>query len=135
MVSHPEKQKQNAYSILSRITAVVCLALFVMLFFFPRQFPVHVGVEASASTDFFSRRTSMIMLGLSILAFRSRKAIHSDARQAIILAFGITMAALAVLGSAELYRGVASVGILRPISVELTLAVSYLVLWLRGRRL
>ena len=115
------------------LSTLVAFNLFVVLLFAPQLIFSLFGLEGNPPAYFLSRRAAMLFLGLATLAFTSRNAAHSEARQSIMAAVGVTMAALAILGVAELARGYAGPGIFLAIGGELLLVILYLRIWLEHR--
>jgi cation transporter-like permease len=126
-------QKPLTYKLVNGFTAFLCLYLFAMTLCTPRSFPADVGLRGNEASDFLSRRASMFLLGISVLAFQSRRAIPSIARQAIVLSIATTMGGLAVLGFVEFLRGSATATIFGPVCIEAFLCLAYGLLWFGGR--
>lgn len=93
-----------------------------------------LGLQPTDTVSILSRRTSMFMLGLSILLFCSRNLPHSSARQYVCLSTGITLLGLACMGSYELIMGTVNSSMLNAIIIEITLGTSFLIVFLRNRK-
>ena len=124
----------NFFKIVSILTSLLFIFLFYQLFLNSDSFVIGLGLQSTASTSILSRRTSMFMLGLSILLFCSRNLSHSLARQYICLSTGITMLGLACMGSYELIMGTVNSSMMIAIFIEITLGTSFLIVFLRNRK-
>lgn len=125
----------NIYKIASLGTSLLFLFLFVQLFFMPDAFVTDMGLETSAAVPILGRRTSMFMLGLSVLLFCVRKLPLSTARSSICLSTGITMTGLACLSSYELIRGTVNQSIWTAIIIESISAILFWIVFLKDLRL
>ncbi|MEN0068476.1 MAG: hypothetical protein AAGA48_40520 [Myxococcota bacterium] len=105
--------------------AVLSTILFGMLLVNPGQILDGFAVDQTASAEFISRRAAMLFLGIAVLAYGTRNVVATDARRAISAGFGVTMGALAALGTVEFVRGVAGPGIWPAIATEFAFALSY----------
>lgn len=114
------------FSTISILSASVSFVLFVLLLVFPQPIYSLFNVEGNASAYFFTRRAALLFLGLAIIAFLSRNALHSTSRQAICLGIGMTMLTLCLLGAIEYFRGFVGVGIFAAMAGELVIAIGYL---------
>ena len=119
----------NAYKILNIFTSLLTLYLFFILLFDSASFFVDVGVDAGEAAYFIARRTSVFMIGISVLLFLSKNLKHSDARQFIIMATALTMLGLASMGTYELVRGYVGKVMLVSIVVESTLGILYFIIF------
>ena len=126
--------KLNFYKVVSIITAALFVFLFYQLFFCADAFCQNLGLEPSVATSVLSRRTSMFMLGLSVLLFSSRNLPPSKARNYICLSTGVTMVGLACMGSYELWMGRVNTSILSAIAIEIPLGMSFLLLLFKNRK-
>ncbi len=118
---------------LSLFTALLALTLCTLLLLAPQLVFALFGVEGNAPAYFISRRAAFLFLGYATLAFLSRDAANSVARQAIIAGVGVMMGGLAILGAAEWLRGYAGPGILLAVGGEAVIAAACLYLWLTNR--
>ena len=121
------------FSTLSGVTALVALILFTILLVAPQLIFLLFAVEGNDAAYFISRRAAMLFLGIALIAYTSRNAVHSTSRQAICLGLGSAMLALFVLGAFELFRGFVGVGILPALVTELAIGSSYLAIWFSNR--
>jgi peptidoglycan/LPS O-acetylase OafA/YrhL len=119
----------NLFKISTSFTALLCCYLFYSLCFSPQSFLLDLGVEGNEAAYFISRRTGMLMLGVSVLMFCARNLPHSQARQAIALSIAITMLGLTITGTYELLRGYVGNAIIGAIAIESILASSFFYLW------
>ncbi len=124
----------NKFKILSIFTSGLCLYLFCLLFFFPQSLFNDFGIEGSEIAYFLSRRTSALMLGISVLTFLARNITHSKTIQAISLSVCVSMIGLAITGSYELIRGFVSSDILISIFIESVLSISFFYIWFSDRQ-
>jgi hypothetical protein len=79
------------------------------------------------------RRTSIFMLGISILMFFSRNLTLTKARQIICISTGITMIGLAFMGSSEFIRGTVNNSMFQAIVIEITIGTSFLIIFFKNR--
>lgn len=126
-------RSSKAYRIMSYITTLLYLFLFVSLLSDPHSFLQGLGIEGTESAYFLARRASMLMLGFAAVSFFGRNAPSSIARQAITLSIAVSMAGLCCMSSFEYARGFANSSILTPAIIELALAVVYFLLWLSNK--
>ena len=115
---------------MSSITAFIALSLCMLLLFSPGVVFWLFNIEGHSSAFFIGRRAAMLFLGVSVLTWMSRNAVHSESRQAICVGLSVSMITLALLGSVEYLRGYAGAGILLAIVTEFTLAFLYFRIWL-----
>ena len=113
------------YKIVSIATSVLFIYLFAQLLFTPSSFIEDLGLEASEAGCILARRASMFMLGISVLMFGARNLPHSEARQVICMATGITLFGLSCMGSYEFIKGTVNSSILIAIICETVLWVSF----------
>ena len=123
-----------AYKTLSVITASLCITLAIFLLLIPEPIFLVFGIAGNASAYFISRRASMLFVGYAVIALLSRNEPPSASRQSISLGIGVSMTGFAATGLFELLRGVAGLGMLLPMLVELFLAFSYFSIWSRNNR-
>jgi hypothetical protein len=128
------KKRVNFYKIISIATSILFVYLFLQLFLDPYSFVSGLGLQPSETVAILCRRTSMFMLGLSILLFLSKNLPHSTARQFICLSTGITMLGLASMGSTELIRGTVNSSMLVAISIETILRSSFLITFFKNMK-
>ncbi|MCP3943791.1 MAG: hypothetical protein GY710_20250 [Desulfobacteraceae bacterium] len=124
----------NKFKILSIFTSVFCLYLFGLLCFFPQSLLNDLGIAGSETAYFISRRTSVLILGISALTFLARNITHSKAIQAISLSVCVSMIGLAITGTYELIRGFVSNDILISIFTESVLSISFFYIWFSDRQ-
>jgi len=121
----PDFRPWRSYADLSMTAALVMGGLFLCLLLLPGIIHWLFGIASEPSTDLMSRRAGMLFLGLAIIVFQARDAPQSPLRRAITLGITVMMAALALLGMAEYYRGQAGLGIWIAICVEVIFAALY----------
>lgn len=117
------------FKILSIVTSMLFVYLFSQLLFNSVSFINDLGLQATDTASILCQRTSMFMLGFSVLLFSSKNLPHSIARQNICLATGITMIGLACMGSYEFIKGTVDSSMLIAISLETTLGTSFLIVF------
>lgn len=71
----------------------------------------------------------MLFLGIAVLSWVGRHAIHSESRQAICLGLSVSMLALALFGLFEFFRGYAGIGIFMAVVTEFILCSLYFYIW------
>lgn len=125
----------NFFKIVSISTALLFAFLFTLLLFRSESFVNDLGLQAGVTSSILARRTSIFMLGITVLMFGSRNLSHSKARQIICMAIGFTMFGLACMGSYEFIRGTVNSSILTAMTIETTLAVSYGIVWFKNRKI
>lgn len=108
--------------------SLLCFALAAIWVFAPDLFFTSWRVEASPAAYFSARRGAALYLGFGVLAFLARDVEPSPARNAIALAFGTWLGALAALGIVEFAVGDAGAGIWSAIVVEIVLSVVFFML-------
>lgn len=121
------------YKNVSLAATVMYALLFIFLLFTPDFIFWIFQIEGGETANFIARRAAMLFLGLTIIAYCGRAALHSVMRQAVALAMGISMAALAVLGMFEFFRGFSGPGIWFAILAETGFAGAYLSIWFTNR--
>ncbi len=114
---------------ISTATAFVASALCVILLVAPEFIHFLFSVEGNGAAYFFGRRAGLLFLGLAVLCWVGRKAVHSPSRQAICLGLAVSMIALALLGMGEYLRGYAGPGIGLAIVTETIIGASFLKVW------
>jgi len=113
-------------------TSLLFLYLFFQLLLNSATFVDGLGIQSSVATSVLCRRTSMFMLGISVLLFCARRLPHSPARQFICLSTGITMIGLACTGINELIGGTVNTSILQAIAIEITCGTLFGVVFFRS---
>lgn len=121
------------YRIVSVVTTVIAFTLCVVLLFYPQAIFILFEIEGNNLESFIGRRAAMLFLGISVLTWFSRNAVHSESRQAICLGIATAMISLALLGTIEYLREYAGVGIFLAIVTEFLLALKYFKIWLRNK--
>nr|WP_298137676.1 hypothetical protein [uncultured Pseudomonas sp.] len=122
-----------SFRLVSTLTAVIASLLFIVLLFVPEIAFSLFAIEENQSAFFIARRAAMLFLGIAVVAWVGRDAPHSASRQALCIGLTVAMLALVVLGTAELIRGFAGVGILLAVFTEALLGGLYLRLYLSNR--
>jgi uncharacterized membrane protein YiaA len=129
-----KKTKWTFFKIVSVITAVIFAYLFLTLLLNSETFINDLGLPSSEPASILARRTSIFMLGISILMIGSINLPNSKARQIICLATGITMFGLSCMGTYELIKGTVNTSMLTAIIIETTLWVSFGIIFFTNRR-
>ena len=111
---------------LSILSTALAAALFLTLLFVPGLVFWLFQIPGSESAAFLARRAAVLFLGFGILMWLVRNAENSPARRAICIGWGMTMAALAILGTLEFFRGFVGVGVFPAVFIETFIGVSYL---------
>lgn len=128
------RPQTHSYRILGWVTAILFFYLFVSALLFSRSFVGDLGISLNESVFFLCRRGGMLLLVISVLGFLARNSAHSSARQAILMAIGISMAGLAGLGLFEFLRGFVNSSMLFPVTIESLVAVFHFRLWFASRK-
>lgn len=113
----------------SMITMLLCLVLMLA----PELIAFIFAIDASESAFFIGRRAAMLFLGLSVMSWMGRNAVHSESRQATCLGLTIAMFGLAILGVTEFMRGYTGPGIFLAVATEIVIASLFLKVWLTNR--
>jgi hypothetical protein len=121
-----------SYKNVSVATAVISIALCLVLMFTPTELFRLFSVEANESAIFMGRRMAILFLGLALIAGFTSDAEHSDLRQALCMALSVMLFALAFLGMFEFLRVRAGAGIWLAILTEIGLGAAYLMIWIKG---
>jgi len=122
------------FRVLSLITSVIAIILFISLLFVPEPIFMLFEIDGNESAYFISRRAAMLFLGFAVISYFSRNAQNTNTRQSILLGLTLSMFGLAILGTFEFVRGFAGIGIFLAIGTEVFLAVSYGSIWLSSRK-
>lgn len=125
--------KVSKFGVLSFLTSLLFVYLFVTLTFYPESFGSDVGLEAHESAFIIGRRAAVIFFGLAVLTFFGGRAPASPARQAICLGVGCVMLGLAIMGTYELIRGALGIAIIQAIIIESVVAFFYFGSWFLNR--
>lgn len=115
--------------------AVIWIALFIVLLFYPALIYWVFALPESDSASFVLRRAAMLFLGLAVISWLIRDSSHSEARQAVCIGCSVAMLSLAVLGGVEYFRSAAGAGIWLAVVAELFLGASFFQIWIRSRNL
>ncbi len=129
-----KKIKWNFFKIVSAITAVIFVYLFLTLLLDSETFIIDLGLQSSEPALILARRASIFMLGISVLMIGSINLPNSKARQIICLATGITMFGLSCTGTYELIKGTVNSSMLTAIIIETTLWISFGIIFFTNRR-
>ena len=121
------------FKILSIVTALISFTLFANLLFYPELIFSLFEIPENESAFFISRRAAMLFLGVGVLSWLIRNAIHSVARQAICAGLTVMMFSLALLGSIEYFRGYAGLGVGLAVLTELLLGLAYFKIWFTNK--
>jgi len=113
----------------SVITAIIALTLCLALLLVPEILFNLFSIDEHSSAFFMGRRAAVLFLGIAVITWSGRHAVHSESRQAVCLGLAIAMFALAVLGSIEYFRGFAGFGISLAVITEIILALLYYKIW------
>lgn len=107
-------------------TTVLCGALSLVLMLAPSVIYFLFEVEGQESASFIARRASVMFFGVATMTFFAKDVADLSAQHAIALGLGVMMFGLALLGLAEMARGMAGPGILLAVVTELVFAGAYL---------
>lgn len=127
------KKSVNFFKVLSIATSILFIYLFIQLFLNSVSFVKGLGLQPSEASSVLARRASMFMLGISVLMFGARNLSHSQARQIICLATGITMLGLSCMGTYEFIRGAVNSSIFIAIIIETLLWISFGIIIFKNR--
>jgi hypothetical protein len=130
-----QRVSMSGFKVVSGLAALLFLALFVNLFFFPGSLCEGFGIEASPSLFIIARRASALMLGFAVLLLATITAPPSPTRRAVSLAAGVTMAGFALTGSYEILRGALRSSVWGAVGVETAFAIAFVTLWVMERRI
>jgi len=122
------------FKIVTILTSALFAYLFILLLTNSGSFLKDIGLQSSIATFVLARRASIFMLGISVLMFGARNLPHSQARQIICLATGITMFGLSCMGSYEFIRGAVNSSIFIAIIIETILWISFGIVVLKNRK-
>ena len=111
---------------LATIAALLFFALTAVLMFRPEVMLGSWGVGFDESTGVVSRRAAALYAGVGLMLFLARKAEPSPARSALLSGFVFSCVILVSLGLFELASARANSGILVPVLIEVSLALSFL---------
>ncbi len=115
----------HSYHDLSITAFIITGVLFLCLLLAPGLIHWLFSIPSEPATDFMSRRAGVLFLGLSIITFQARHAPQTQLRRGISLGISVMMASLALLGTAEYFRGHTGIGIWLAIVTEAIFAVQY----------
>jgi hypothetical protein len=101
-----------------------CLAF--LLIAAPSVFVWMWQIEPGSGTDMVARRCGALFAGIAVILYRVRASGPGPERDAIAIGFAVGCVLLAVTGLQALYSGVAGLGILLAVAVELLLAAAFL---------
>lgn len=124
----------NKFKIMSLLTSALYFYLFILLLLFPESICMDFGIVGDESLYFLARRTSMLMLGFSVLLFLLRNMPPSAVRQAVSFSVSLNMAGFVLLGFFELIRGFLKSSILSVIFIEVLVAAIYFSFLVSDRR-
>jgi len=129
-----EKTKWNFFKIICGFTAMIFTYLFLKLLLDSENFLNDLGLQSSEPALILTRRASMFMLGIAVLMLGSIKLPHSNARQIICLATGISMFGLSIMGSYELSKGTVNSSMWTAIIIETILWISFGIIFFTNRK-
>lgn len=113
-----------SYRTLCGLTGAIALALALTLLLAPQVIYALFAIAPHESADFLARRAAMLFVGFAVLSFSMREA-EPRSQRSYSVAMATTMGALAALGSFELARGFAGLGLGLAIGVELFLTAAF----------
>jgi len=122
------------YKILSILTSVLFVYLFILLFFNSDSFIKDIGLEPSIASLVLARRAAMFMLGIVVLTFASRNLPSSKARQIICMSLSLTFFGLSCMGAYEYANGNVNSSISVSIVIETILWLSYGIVFMKDRK-
>ena len=114
-----------SYRPLAMAASSLCLALALLWIVAPQGLLWVWHIDASGATLLMARRGGALFLGLAVLLWRTRDAIASPARDAIVVGLSVSCAVLGALGVAEFVAGHVGAGIWLAVAVELPLAACF----------
>jgi hypothetical protein len=123
----------NYFKIVCIVTSALFAYLFFVLLFNSDSFINSIGLNSNETTFILARRTSIFMLGISILLFGAKNLPHSKARQTICLSAGITLIGLAVMSCYELIKGTVNSSMLQAFIIETTLGIIFGLIFILNR--
>ncbi|MBO6637394.1 MAG: hypothetical protein JJ920_05610 [Roseitalea sp.] len=114
-----------SYRLTSSLTALIFLALCLVLIFVPQLIYWLFGLAGNTVSDFLAKRAAFLFLGLAVLCFAARNTHSTEVRGVVSLAVLASMGSMALLGMLELWRGHAGPGILVAIAAEVALCAAH----------
>jgi hypothetical protein len=123
----------NYFKIVCILTSALFAYLFFVLLFNSDSFLSSIGLPSSESTFILARRTSIFMLGISVLLYGIKNLPPSKARQTICLSTGITLIGLASMSSYELIKGTVNSSMLQAFIIETTLGTIFGLIYILNR--
>ena len=121
------------YKIVSLMTA----AAFVYSFFqhiLNSGAIIDMGLQTTIATEFIAQRMSIFPLGVAVLLLLSKNLPHSKARQNICISLAVLLLGYAGLGIYAFITRTVNSNIFIPITLEIILGVSYLLIFLINRK-
>jgi hypothetical protein len=113
-----------SYRLTNSLTAMIFLALCLVLIFVPQLIYWLFGLAGNTVSDFLANRAAFLFLGLAVLCFAARNTQSAEVRRTVSLAVLASMGGMALLGMLELWRGHAGPGILVAIAAEVALCAA-----------
>lgn len=118
---------------LSVILSILGFSLFVSHLLMPELVFSLFEIPENESAFFNARRTSILYLGVCVLSFLGRNAMHSQLRQSFCVGVSIIMFGLAILGIYEYLAGFAGLGIMIAVITEVVIGVGFMKNWLSNK--
>jgi hypothetical protein len=112
---------------LALVSASTCFALFITWLFAPHLLLGMWGIEHTYAVGLVSRRAAALFLAIAVMFFLARNAAPSPSRSALVAGFVTGCFSLAALGIFEWLSGKASIGIFIAVTVEIALALAFLI--------
>ena len=119
---------------LSIFTAILSLILFLSLLFLPKPIFFIFQIPEFDSAFFIARRAAMLFLGIAVICWLGRDALHSPSRQSVCRGLAVAMLGLACLGIFEYLRGFAGLGIGLAVITEAIIGAAYLKIWFKNHK-
>ena len=113
------------YRTISTAVATLYATLAFVLLLSPGLVNWLFAVPGHATGDFMAKRAAMLFLGLAAIAFLSRDAAPSTARDAIAKGIAVAMIGLALASLYEFARGFAGPGICLAIVIEIVVSMAF----------
>jgi hypothetical protein len=123
----------NYFKIACILTSALFAYLFFLLLFNSDSFITGIGLQPSQTTFILARRTSIFMLGISVLLYGAKNLPHSKARQTICFSTGITLLGLACMSCYELIRGTVNSSMVQAFIIETTLGIIFGIIFISNR--
>ncbi|MBN1117417.1 MAG: hypothetical protein JXA77_09450 [Bacteroidales bacterium] len=122
------------YKIICYSTAILFSFLMIQLMAIPEKFAADLGLIPGTGVSVVLRRAAIFMAGIVVLTIGIRNLPPSRSRQSVCISLAVTFLGLSTMGSIEFFRGTVNSSILLSIFIELSLAMAYLIVFIRSRK-